>query len=855
MADHPVPLFSPSWTTGCYPATVTGLGIMTSQPGFNHHTGDELGHSKLRSIYYDIFTNALQTWSPDPDSARMPAQQSVFGPVSYSNPTQYHGIQQQQRQPHPVSAEAPRENEMAVEAMEGYREATGPFACNTCGKQYHRACDLNRHMKSHDRPFKCPEAECKYQTLGWPTEQELQRHHNDVHSSTPRTFACSFDHCGQTFKRESNCKQHMEKAHQWPYVRSRTVRTSYRCRVAGCNECSSLEETQRRHALSPLTPVTVQGARHFAADPILFPDEMVNHIFSGPGDPAYTYVTAEGQDPSESYVAWTSPPSRQQDISDALQKVQTTRAGPLFPLDPQLLQPASQPSVHQLSQYNSPIADQSAVPGLMHSPSPQLSSYPESRWPTTPSYQPSHDGVQSAAPGQHTAALGRSGQPTAQPSQASLASRRKRAVSERDDDNDDDHAKRPRRGKRRPMPAENFTDESMPCPFHLADPEVFCRSNKEKYSPCHTDHKDISTIVRHLARPAHKLVVKAKYISSFDAEDMEKAFVPAGLCRNCWKAFTDRGEFTRHFTQSCPRVSRGKREKFRLLFSTFCTELEGEEDDEEMEGSAEGNSPAADAGDEDEDAEGEDDEEEDLSQTVRMLTARLEKQEQNFQKLAGMTMRLYNACGQSGIIVNAQPKAPSQQQKARASSTPDRGGLVGGMDSHSTDVDRDAFMAEDVHRAVPVLQVTTSSGREIETDDSNLLSPTSLRHATQLKLPQRMAGVQSDSGYSGGSPRHVESKGKGPAVAVAIPATVPGSAPASAPASTSSMARSFAGLDIEQQGLAFAGRSMSLQVGGGAVDEQGVEDSQNSLSGVDFGAFVDYDDMRTFSQDPRQFGA
>ena len=44
---------------------------------------------------------------------------------------------------------------------------------------------------------------------------------NDKHSSSPSMFKCQFRPCPYESKRESNCKQHMEKAHGWAYVRSK----------------------------------------------------------------------------------------------------------------------------------------------------------------------------------------------------------------------------------------------------------------------------------------------------------------------------------------------------------------------------------------------------------------------------------------------------------------------------------------------------------------------------------------------------------------------------------------------------------------------------------------------------------
>jgi hypothetical protein len=90
-----------------------------------------------------------------------------------------------------------------------------------CDKEFKRPCDLTKHEKTHSRPWKCPVENCKYHEYGWPTEKEMDRHHNDKHSSAPPLYECHFKPCPYRSKRESNCKQHMEKAHGWEYVRSK----------------------------------------------------------------------------------------------------------------------------------------------------------------------------------------------------------------------------------------------------------------------------------------------------------------------------------------------------------------------------------------------------------------------------------------------------------------------------------------------------------------------------------------------------------------------------------------------------------------------------------------------------------
>ncbi|GAB1311138.1 Zinc finger transcription factor ace1 [Madurella fahalii] len=103
-------------------------------------------------------------------------------------------------------------------------EELAPKKCREpgCNKEFKRPCDLTKHEKTHSRPWKCPVPTCKYHEYGWPTEKEMARHHNDKHSSSPPMFECLYKPCPYKSKRESNCKQHMEKAHGWTYVRTKT---------------------------------------------------------------------------------------------------------------------------------------------------------------------------------------------------------------------------------------------------------------------------------------------------------------------------------------------------------------------------------------------------------------------------------------------------------------------------------------------------------------------------------------------------------------------------------------------------------------------------------------------------------
>lgn len=103
-------------------------------------------------------------------------------------------------------------------------EELAPKKCREpgCNKEFKRPCDLTKHEKTHSRPWKCPIPTCKYHQYGWPTEKEMDRHINDKHSDAPEMYSCLFAPCPYKSKRESNCKQHMEKAHGWTYVRTKT---------------------------------------------------------------------------------------------------------------------------------------------------------------------------------------------------------------------------------------------------------------------------------------------------------------------------------------------------------------------------------------------------------------------------------------------------------------------------------------------------------------------------------------------------------------------------------------------------------------------------------------------------------
>lgn len=89
-------------------------------------------------------------------------------------------------------------------------------------------------------------------------------------------------------------------------------------------------------------------------------------------------------------------------------------------------------------------------------------------------------------------------------------------------------------------------------------------------------------------------------IHSFDVLENEHGHPTAGLCKKCWRSFTEREAFDAHFRGAkCETASRSKREKFQALIDTFCVTNQG------RQRSAAG---SHDSGDEDpDDAEGDND--------------------------------------------------------------------------------------------------------------------------------------------------------------------------------------------------------------------------------------------------------
>ncbi|TPX11181.1 uncharacterized protein E0L32_000999 [Thyridium curvatum] len=473
----------------------------------------------------------------------------------------------------------------------------GQYPCPACGKQFPRKCDLNKHFKTHSRRFKCEYPTCTYSEQGFPTQKELERHINDKHNPNRKVFACPYQSCPYKSPRESNLKAHMEKAHNYHYIRTRS-RRSYRCPFEGCSACMNEEDTRQRHGqhaqvqsamTSPMYP------RYTRGDFILYP-EMQNPNMLAYSQPQAGVLGQGGtqQPPAtpDSYLPWTSPATRLQNVENNIQRVDDTirpeqQHGVLmspFPLDPQLFQApmastpvtptytptaTEQPSTIFAAPAYARVAASRPMPAmpvkvpwtgsLDHMEAKgQIDMAARPAQPSKPAYYPG------AAEAQQGPAQGYE-QLAASPEQPALK------LEESDNDESSHDEDEPPQKKPKASHGDEADDDKVPCPFREHDPVHFSRDNNEKFSPCHSKHESIASLVRHLKRPAHRLRSDRKYISSFDVDDDGQRYPRAGLCKRCWKPFTDGQLFDEHLGQTCTKSSRGKREKYNLLRDTFVT--------------------------------------------------------------------------------------------------------------------------------------------------------------------------------------------------------------------------------------------------------------------------------------------
>jgi hypothetical protein len=486
--------------------------------------------------------------------------------------------------------------------------------CPHCSKKFIRLCDLNKHSKSHSRPFKCPVDGCRYQDEGWPTAKELERHHNDKHSGRPGRYTCRFAGCDYRSKRESNCKQHMEKTHGWTYVRSKPGGRPRKGAPKHVDSAPWASGGTDEWFTSLKAPLPDAGRLDAAQDVFRSTTALdMNLRADNSTDPHHALVSATAQSGERrlygaEQATWVPPttpglpgarPSAEK--SNGHMTVTPADEGPLF-VDPQLCQPdltslvslltPESPTVYSHANSwqrpRSPLqrgrvfrfGGDGRLPKEEEEMTPIFPSPAQHKASTFSPSLPSHE------PGDHemtrpAGGTGSSGPPTgtafgdnanhhtakrARPSGRDGV----QEESEEDDDDDDGEEGRPPRKRIRAPDAEDIAEDAMPCIFYHAYPDLYPPDPKDPKAPCYTQHKDISQLVRHLSRATHRLFVDARRVHSFDVLDEDYPHPVAGLCRMCWKNWEDRQLFDEHMRTSCQKVSKGKMEKFQSLYRTFC---------------------------------------------------------------------------------------------------------------------------------------------------------------------------------------------------------------------------------------------------------------------------------------------
>ena len=377
----------------------------------------------------------------------------------------------------------------------------GPHICEVCGKHYTRYCDKNKHLKTHSRPFKCSVPNCKYHDFGWPTEKELERHYNDKHASSPQTYSCLFQPCSYRSKRQSNCKQHMEKAHGWTYVRSRASNRETHPDVRG--NIDNVAGGPQYPGLSITGPAAeLQHDQDF----VLYPDRPE---FASGDEDVFLGFEHSGTQGSQSFIPWTSPMTRLRRNETFLQKFsQTYKTESLspedalcddeaFPIDPNLSNTISngavslenglsvnhltplQTAARRLQEQQGGHANiQDSITVQCQQPIVKVEDPSPQKGPATS--QNVNTGDQQVS-SRHSKVMTRSGVPLQTPAS--------------DDEGDHDDEDRPPRKRVKRSPEADLDDTQMPCPFRLAHPAIYNRDILEKYSSCHTKHENISTIV------------------------------------------------------------------------------------------------------------------------------------------------------------------------------------------------------------------------------------------------------------------------------------------------------------------------------------------------------------------------
>lgn len=306
-----------------------------------------------------------------------------------------------------------------------------------------------------------------------------------------------------TSKRESNCKQHMEKTHGWEYVRSRLGHKD-----EGTPQYPVLTSEASKQVIHPGSSLTIRTVPGLTVSP----SPLAPH--NSPASTPYEGPIPYGADV---YIPWTSPVTRLRNNENFLEQFSHAYAAGYqgddewlkIPVDPQLYTSAPRDgnvagkalTPEAGSRHDNPLKTLSNVltpqasPTIktqvltpLSEPSPFLN---QCSWATREGLAP-HD-VESDPGCGFPATRGlRSGNP----GQPKRPGKRPVRFSRESDGSEDDDGEPPNKRNKAPDgKADQSGDPKMICPFRAAHPEIYDLSRDQKYLSCHTEHDNISTVV------------------------------------------------------------------------------------------------------------------------------------------------------------------------------------------------------------------------------------------------------------------------------------------------------------------------------------------------------------------------
>lgn len=390
----------------------------------------------------------------------------------------------------------------------------GLYVCHMCNKHYSRHCDLNKHLKTHNRSFKCPVEGCRYNSFGWPTEKELERHHNDKHSTAPKVYSCWYQPCNYTSKRESNCKQHMEKTHGWQYIRSRAVN-----RDDGSTS-NPAELTPHGDTVFVSDSDAIDLNLHNVPDLMLTPSPLEQHLPT-PHDGTLSMAFGSTMQYAPGvYGAWTSPVTPLGNngpfvgATGQAHTLESPRPTPddemlMVPVDPRLCRNAQDASPTTADLRDLPVAagrqamlktlptivtakSSPVVKSQVLTPTSDLSpaffstavSYRRVVRPDDADFGPRPSSSATQSLSIRSTSLRKTD-----------GKRQERPSSDPDDDDYDDDDDEPPTKRNKGGQDGKQGDPKLICPFRAEHPDVYNRDLDPRYASCHTEHANISTVM------------------------------------------------------------------------------------------------------------------------------------------------------------------------------------------------------------------------------------------------------------------------------------------------------------------------------------------------------------------------